>query len=284
LRPHSTRRFRHALLAASLITIATVPRLAAQQLDNHLYDKFQAMGSLSLLVLSTNIQIDPSNGEGTEISVESILGLPSTTWQPRAALRFRMGRRNELEAAYQWASRTGDVTLADSIVVGDTTFPAGASIQSKLNTSQLTATYRFAFTAKERTQIGVGLGLGAIFLNESIDALASVGTNSVSYSQAESFPGPTASLGLYGRFRAGDSWYFEADARGIYAKVSNVKAGIIELGGDVRYFFNKTIGASLGYGLGFYKVTLSRDGTLVDLSGSFKYTIQGFRAGLVVAF
>ena len=277
-------RMLHRLLLAGVIVSAAAPGLAAQGPDNHLYDRFQAFGALSLLVLSTDIRINPANGDGTEISVESVLGLPKTTWQPRAGLRFRMGRRNELEGAFQWASRTGNITLADSIVVGDTTFPAGASVQSKLSTSQLTVTYRFAFTAKERTQIGVGVALGAIFLSESIDALASVGSSSVSYSQAESFPGPTASLGLYGRFRAGERWYFEADVRGVYAKVSNVKAGIIELGGDARYFFNNTIGASLGYGLGFYKVTLSRDGTLVDLSGSFKYTIQGFRGGVIVAF
>jgi len=73
-------------------------------------------------------------------------------------------------------------------------------------------------------------------------------------------------------------------------KISNIKAGVLEGGAAVRYFFSNTIGAELGYGLGFYKVTLETpesgsSGFLgIDVHGKVKYTVNGLRGGVVFQF
>jgi hypothetical protein len=267
----------------SLLALLLAPGLAAAQGQNHLYDKLQLAGSGTLLIYSTTIRIDPEGGgEGTTIDAEEVLGLEKTNFQPRGAGRFRMGRRHELELGFQWADRSAEKVLTETITIGDSTFDAGLTVNSTLNTSQAFLNYRFAFTAKENTMIGFTVGLGPIFLEERISARAEVvGGPSVERSQGESLVGPTASLGLFGRFRLGEKWYLEADARGLYVKVSNIKAEVYELGAAVRYFFSDSFGGELGYNLGSYAVTLSRDGDLIDLSGRVKYTAQGIRAGIV---
>ena len=155
-----------------------------------------------------------------------------------------------------------------------------------MTTSQAFLAYRFAIMARERTQLGVAIGIGAILMHEDIDALAgttSAGTDTTiaQFSHEANVPWPTVSVGLYGRFRVGDRWYLDADARGVYLTIDDVSASIFEGGGAVKYFFSNTVGAELGYSIGAYSVSLSQN-DLIDFSGKLKYLAQGVRAGIIV--
>jgi hypothetical protein len=204
-----------------------------------------------------------------------------------------MGRRHELEGGFLRAVRSGERTLVDTLFVGDTSFAAGVRVASQLRTSQAFLNYRFAFTARENTQIGAAVGLGALFLKTELSALAAAtgggaDTTTVDYSKTANFTGPVGSLGLYGRFKLSDRWYLESDLRGVYIKISNFKAGVLEAGAAGRYFFSQTWGAELGYNLGFYVVEVDPDpngGILnTDFLGRIKYAVQGFRGGVVIQF
>jgi hypothetical protein len=273
-----------AALAPGLLQAQEVPR-------SHLYDRFQVSASGTLLLLATTIRIDPDSGEGTEVNLKDNLGLGSTTLQPRLALRWRPGRRHELEGGYQWAKRSGETVLQDTIVFSDTTYSAGLRVNSSFGTSQMFLTYRYAFTAKEKTQIGAALGVGIIFLTGEISALAGVtaggaDTAIAQFSREGGFNGPEGSLGFFGRFQLGDKWYLESDLRAIAIKIENIKAGVVEAGLAGRYFLSNKVGLELGYGLGYYAVRI--DGTNnfagIDRTGKISYTVNGWRAGGVYTF
>ena len=62
-----------------------------------------------------------------------------------------------------------------------------------------------------------------------------------------------------------------------------------ELGLAGRRFFSDKFAAELGYNLGFYPVTLekgSADNAFlnIDVAGKIKYTVNGFRGGIVWIF
>jgi hypothetical protein len=266
----------------------------AQELDPRLYPKFEVGASGTLLVLSETIRIDPDTGEGTEINVEDVLGVSQTSLEPRASFRWRPGRRHELELGFQRAVRSAERVLTDTIQFADTTFAAGLRVNSQLRTSQAFLTYRFAFRVRPESQIGAALGLGALLLRQELDAVAGAtaggpDTTIVPFSQTRSFNAPTGSLGVYGRFKLGEQWYLDSDVRAIYVKIDNLKAGVIELGAAARRFFSEKFAAELGYGLGFYTVELERtsdDGGFlsIDVTGKIKYTVNGFRGGIVYQF
>jgi hypothetical protein len=266
--------------------------LRAQEVPrSHLYDKFQVSASGTLLVLATKIRIDPDSGEGTEIDVGDNLGVGSTTLQPRLALRWRPGRRHELEGGYQWAKRSGEAVLQDTIVFRDTSYAAGLRVNSESGTSQMFLTYRYAFKAKEKTQIGAALGIGLIFLRETITATAGATTGGpdtaiVQFSRQGDINGPTGSIGGYGRWQLGDKWYLESDLRAIYLKINNIKAGVIEAGLAGRYFPWEKIGLELGYNLGFYQVNIEGTNNFagINRTGKIKYTVNGWRVGGVYSF
>jgi hypothetical protein len=266
--------------------------LEAQEVSqSHLYDRFQVSASGTLLVLGTTIRIDPDSGEGTEINLGDDLGVGSTTLQPRLALRWRPGRKHELEGGYQWAKRSGETVLRDTIVFRDTAYAAGLRVNSSSGTSQMFLTYRYAFKADDRTQIGAAVGLGLIFLRQEITATAGATTGGpdtaiVQFSRNGDVNGPTGSIGGYGRFRLGDKWYLESDLRAIYLKIDNIKAGVVELGAAGRYFLSNKVGLELGYGLGFYQVNIEGTNNFagINRTGKISYTVNGWRIGGVYTF
>ena len=102
-----------------------------------------------------------------------------------------------------------------------------------------------------QSQIGAAVGLGAIFLKSELDATAAAtqagaDTTIVERSKSTSFTAPTLSLGLYGRWKLGEKWYLETDARGVYFKIENFKAGVAELGLAGRRFFSEKFAAEAG--------------------------------------
>ena len=187
--------------------------LAAQDTSPRarLYDRLQVSGSLTTIILNTNIRVDPANGTGTDIDAEDDLGLDRSKFEPRFAVRWRPGRRHEIEVGYQFARRSSTRVLDRDITFGDSTYQLGATVNSNLNTDEASLIYRFAFHTRPRREIGFSLGLGALFLDAGLDAVGSGG--SVQFSQSQKLTGPIGSAGLYGRFLSGERWYWGAEAR-----------------------------------------------------------------------
>lgn len=280
---------RGTLLAVlGLLVIASWP-LAAQTGKQNLYDKFQLNLSVTGVILNSNIRVDGSEeDDGTDIDVEDDLGMEKTKIQPRFSLRWRPGHRHELEGGYQWARRSADKRLSREIEFGDSTFTAGADIHSVFNTDLAFLTYRFAFTAKERTQIGAALGLGVLFLDVGLEALGT-GTGpgaGRSFDVSKSVKGPLGSLGLYGRFLAGDSWQFDLDFRALKISIDRFHPRVFEGGGAARYYFSKSFATELGYAASAIKVGVDpktlEDGSEGIVSGEIKYSLQSVRLGFVI--
>jgi hypothetical protein len=290
-----TQYFRSGVLAAALIATAATGA-SAQEPRNHLYDRFQVSASANLLLYSTVVRADGSGGRiGSELSFENELGSARDQFQPSGYFRWRPGRRHELELGALRAVRGSERQIVDTFTFADSSFAAGARLGSHLRTSQAYLAYRYFFTAQENKQFGAGIAIGVIGLKAEIDALTGTtgggaDTNRVQFTREAKFTAPTASLGVNGRFRlGGGKWYLEPEARGLYAKFSNFKIYVAEGGLLGRHYFSSSFGAELGYSLGFYKVTVTREpdgsGFLgIGFTGSVKYSVNAFRGGLVYAF
>ena len=119
-----------------------------------------------------------------------MLGLSREKIQPRASVRWRPGRRHELELGYQFARRTAEKTLERDIVFADSTYAVGLNLKSTFRTDQVFLAYRFAIHARERTQLGVGVGIGVFPFKLEVERLASAGGSEVTSSSERSFIGP----------------------------------------------------------------------------------------------
>ena len=255
--------------------------LAAQAPRADLYDRLQLSGAVTTVILNTNIRVDPANGSGTDIDAENDLGLPRSKLEPRFALRWRPWRRQEFEFGYQFARRNNTRVLDRDIIFGDSTFPAGATVASTLNTDQAFFAYRFAFVAKPRTQVGLAVGLGALLMDAGVDALGSGG--GIQYSQSEKLTGPLGSLGAYGRFLSGERWSWEAEIRYIGLSIDRFDAQVGEGGAAIRYAAWSRVLVEGGYGFSVIRVDIAPTTGSGSGSGSgrIKYSLQSVRLGLV---
>ncbi|HJS46769.1 MAG TPA: hypothetical protein VJ773_02150 [Gemmatimonadales bacterium] len=273
---------RAAWVAVLVGSVAVAP-LAAQDPRHSLYDKFQVNLSLTGVILNSDIRVDGSGGNGTDIDAEDDLGLATLKLQPRAALRWRPGRRHELEVGYQFARRTSEKTLEREIQFGDSTFEVGARVGTHFDTDQAFLNYKFAFMAKERTQLGVGIGLGALFFDAGLDVVATAGGGSAELSRATEVTVPVGSLGLYGRFLSGDRWRFDLEPRALALEIDRFDIRVIELGGAVHYGLSPKLALELGYASSWIRVKVLPEevgNTERFLSGEIKYSLQSIRLGL----
>lgn len=276
------------LLVAVLVVLSVVlPGQVEAQGVNHLYDKFQFGAAAADVVLGSTIRIDNADGSiGTDLDLGD-LGISKNAFAPAVGFSWRPGKRHLLAFDYLWISRNGDKVLTDTINFADTSFAAGLRIKSKFSAPNLAFNYRFAFMAKENTQLGFQVGLGLLFFKIDIDALAAAtgggaDTTTVSYSASKNLTGPTASLGLYGNFRFGDHWVLGVNGGAIGAKISNISATSWTGGVDGRYYFNDHWAAAAGWAVNGIKISSEGDGEgWIDLSGSIKYTFQVFRLGVI---
>jgi hypothetical protein len=271
---------RWSIGVAVIALIGTAPRVGAQS-TSRLYEKWQIHVSGAVVVMGTDIRVDGANGEGTDIDGEDVLGLSREKVQPRAAVRWRPGRRHEIELGYQFARRTADKTLERDIVFADSTYAVGLNLKSTFRTDQVFLAYRFALRARERTQLGVGIGIGVFPFKLEVDRLASINGSEVTSSNERSFVGPTGSLGVYGRFLLGDRWYLESDLRGISVTIDRFNAKIVEANLGGRYFLSDKLAIDLGYGISSVKLTVDPPEDRKGFFGTLDYPMQHVRLGVV---
>jgi hypothetical protein len=271
---------RWSIGVAIIALIGATPRAGAQS-TSRLYEKWQIHLSGAVVVMGTDIKVDGANTEGTEIDGEDVLGLSRQKFQPRAAVRWRPGRRHELELGYQFARRTAEKTLDRDIVFADSTYTVGLNLKSTFRTDQAFLAYRFAFRARERTQLGVGVAIGVFPFKLEVERLASAGSSEVTSSSERSFVGPTGSLGVYGRFLLGDRWYLESDLRGISVTIDRFNAKIVEVNLAGRYFLSDKLAIDLGYGISSVKLTVDPPEDRKGFFGTLDYPMQHVRLGVV---
>lgn len=269
----------------ALAILACVPAargLLAQDDRNHLYDKWQFTAAGAVVIFGSEMRIEDANGNGSNIKVEDDLGLAKEKFQGRLAARFRIGHRHELELGYLLARRKGDNTLSRDLVFADTTYTAGLHVKSVFNADNVFLNYRYAFVAKEGTQVGAALGLGAILFKTSIEAEAGIGGATATYSRERSVTAPIGSIGLFGRFRSGAAWYFEADARAIWIGIDRFDAYVADFGGSIRYFPWTNVGFEVGYQYNGVRVDVSQVSSRPNsLAGRIKYNFSNVRLGIV---
>jgi hypothetical protein len=263
-----------------MMALGLAPALEAQSSVGSLYDKWQLDLSGALVIMGGSIRVDGSQGQGTDINTDDT-GLPREKFQPRASVRWRPGHRHELELGYQLARRSNERTLDRDVIFGDSTFHVGADVDTKFRTDQAFLTYRYAFQARERSQLGVGVGVGVLPFKFELDVLGT-GSNAVTSSGVKTFTGPTASLGVYGRWLLGERWYLESDIRGIAIKVDRIKASVVEGNLAGRYFFSNRFAADLGYGISSIRLTVDPRENGQGFTGKIKYPLQHVRLGLVL--
>lgn len=290
----TTGRTARAVVAGLAFLLVAAPARAQEgySLQNHLYDTFQAGLSFTTVLNYSNARVDGSGGEvGTKLDFRKALGITEATVQPAIGLRWKPGRKTEFDLGYQFLNQTGARSFNDTLVIGEDSLTGDLDLDSKIHSDNLTFQFKYALFATEKHNIGLALGLGAIFFGLDIDGTAEgcAGPNcgGTSFNSSRSFTGPTASLGAFGQFRLSNHWYVGADARLLGANVDRYDFSVFEGNVGGQYFLSDRWGLGLGW---YYTdvtvdVGAKSDGSVAgELVGNVSYSYSSLRLGVVAAF
>jgi hypothetical protein len=217
----------------------------------------------------TNFRVDPTNAPpgttGTQVNAENDLGLAHRQQQGVVDFMFRLRDRNKVQVGYFEANRSGSQVLANDIVFGNETFPAGQLAQTTFDLQQFNITYTYSFIRNNRFEVGTGLAL--YFLQ--IDVIGAVPAQSLRQEVTAATPFPALPLDL--TWCLSSRW--AATARAAYLKVNTHDLGgwYLDTHADIQYRWVNNFAVGAGY------ASIRTD--LTHRNGSFpgvvKMTISG---------
>jgi hypothetical protein len=241
-------------------------------------DHFYIRAAFYAPKFDTNFRVDPSNAPagttGTPVNAENDLGLDHRQHKGRVEFMFRLRERNKVRVDYYEANRDGSQVLANDVVFGNETFPAGQTAMTQFDLQQFDITYTYSFIRNNHFEVGTGLAV--YFLQ--VDVIGQVPAQNLRQEVSAATPFPALPLDL--TWRVSSRW--AATARAAYLKVNHhdLSGRYWDTGADIQYRWvpNFVIGA----GYASIRTDLTRVGG--SFPGVVNMTINGPQVFLRFSF
>ncbi len=201
----------------------------------------------------TTVRIDSATtGRGTEVNLEDDLGLDSNQANFRADGYWRFGRHGRLDFAYTAWNRKADRVIDRDITVGDTTYHAGAYVESQLKVTFAELYYGYSFWNTPKFEAGLQLGLTALFNKVRFEGNGTItgggGSTGGSFSTEDrSLTAPVPAIGAHVRYTLSPGFLVSARVRGAGATIDNIKASSIQWRAGLDYYPWKNVGFGAAY-------------------------------------
>jgi hypothetical protein len=218
---------------------------------------------------NTNFRVDPSAAApgtiGTPVNAENDLGLDHRQHQGRVDFMFRMRERNKVRVDYYETNRSGSQTLANDVIFGNQTFPAGQLAQTTFELRQFDITYTYSFIRNNRFE--VGSGLAAYFLQ--LDVIGAVPAQNLRQEVTAATPFPALPLDL--TWCISSRW--AATARAAFLKINHhdLSGRYWDNHADIQYRWVPNFAVGAGYAS--IRTDLTRQGG--SFPGVVNMTIRG---------
>ena len=218
---------------------------------------------------NTSFRVDPTNAPpgttGTPVNAENDLGLPHRVRQGVVDFMFRLRDRNKVRVGYFESNRSGSQVLANDVVFGNQTFPAGELAQTSFDLQQFNITYTYSFIRNDRFEVGSGLAL--YFLQ--LDVIGQVPAQGLRQEVTAATPFPALPLDL--TWCLSSRWAATAQAAYLKVNTHNLGGWYLDSRADIQYRWVPNFAVGAGY------ASIRTD--LTHRNGSFpgvvKMTISG---------
>lgn len=163
-------------------------------------------GGVFLPSFDTNVQVDSSLGSGTDINLEDDLGLTNNETIFWGDMSWRFARKHRLTAAYFGLKRDASAVANKDLVIGDETYPAGASVSTEFKLQIIPFIYSFSFLNEEKYEFGASLGLHWFTIDLNVSGSASADDEDIQNSVSADGNAPLPLLGLFFDYHFTPKW------------------------------------------------------------------------------
>jgi hypothetical protein len=196
------------LLGCVMFVLLTASQARAQTastetIPNHpaLSDKFVFELGGYYSTSATAASLGPSGGgTGVVVDFENTLGLEDQNWSAVGGFMWRFSERWRLEVDYFSLNRSATRTLGESINWGDNIFPAGSTVTSSYDFSDIRLGVGYSFFKRRDKELGVGFGLHVAGIETSI------ATSTGSLAESTDVTAPLPVFNFFGTFALTDEW------------------------------------------------------------------------------
>ncbi len=270
-------------VAALVLAIQGMPALAADRdpysgaplpPEKHapaspITDHFYIRAAYYAPKFNTSFRVDPSfappGTTGTPVNAENDLGLAHRQDQGRVDFMFRLRERNKVRVDYFESNRSGSQVLANDIVFGNQTFPAGQLAQTTFDLQQFAITYTYSFIRNSRFEVGSGLGM--YFLQ--LDVIGAVPAQGLRQEVTAATPFPALPLDL--TWCISSRWAATATAGYLKINHHDLSGWYLNSQADVQYRWVPNFVVGAGYAS--IRTDLTRQGG--SFPGVVNMTISG---------
>jgi len=182
-----------------------------------LFDRFSFKISARFATLDTTIRVDDKNRllPGTEIDLESDLGLGDSEIFGEFKFQWLIARRHRVSFLYDRNDRSGFQTIAKEIRFEDIVFPLNAEIDSRFESRNIGIGYTYFFKRGERTAIGANLVLVMGEFKSTLTGIGRENLEDIEITAEADTQVPQPQLGLEWRQMIGQRWRLIAAASGV---------------------------------------------------------------------
>ena len=202
---------------------------------------------------------------GTTVSLEDELDLDDRKGTPYGTLGMRLGERWRLEFEYYQLNRASSTSIGRQIEWGNATFPVGATLDSRLDTTIYRFTGGYSFHRTPGSEAGVGFGLHVTDLAAALSRQGGV------QREARDTLVPLPTVGLYGTYKLSQQFQVRGRLDYLSLDYGDYGGSLVNSLVALDWRFSRNWGAGFGYRYVDYKL----EATSSKLVGEINYTFKG---------
>jgi hypothetical protein len=255
------KRFLRSATGAVVLTLAGM--LPARAATDFLWPTWSLTGGSYQLTADDSIRVDAAGSRpGSNVSLAADFGLPEDTTPALFSVDWAFARRHSLGVRYYSFDRDGSRTASRIVTIRDVTFPVGARLDTKSDTTSIEGVYDYWFLRHDRVGLGGSFGLVWLSLDASATGTVMVGSAGATETRRveASTDLPVPMIGLAFKASPWSRLILHADGRYLPSvTIGDVdgEAASYSFGADFYLLGNFALGAS--YVGTTYKVDLDQD-------------------------
>lgn len=222
----------------------------------------------------TQTRVDGEDGSGTDVDLESDLGLDKSDTVFRIDAYWRFAEKHRVDFSAFDLSRTASQLIDREIMWGDTTYPVNTQVDAELDLTIYKAAYTWEFLKRGRSFLGATLGLYVM------DFGATLFADSLGSRESNDLTAPLPVFGLRGEYRFADRWSLRGSGEVFVIEYGDFDGSLYDLFAGIDFSMTDNV----AFGIGVNSVKIDVGITKDSFQGNLDWAYDGALAYLKFDF
>jgi len=222
------------------------------------------LGAYSPDIKSSASLNSTTNGRGTTVNLEDILGLSDHKTVGEILGRVRLGEKWRIEAEYFSLNRSSSRAISKDINWGDNTYTVGTVVASEFNSDIYRLSVGYSFIKNTEGELGVAIGAHVTDFSTSLSAGSVGGGNRDTLA-------PLPTVGLYGAYAFTPRWLLSGRGDIFSIKYGDYDGTLVNATAKLDYRVSRHFGVGVGYRYVDYDVNMTK----TNFTGNINYVFNG---------